>query len=198
MNHSTKETVGQIGGRPWNWNSLSLRLNGEWHETALRWYVILVLGHWAEHLIQAFQIFVLKWPRAESLGLLGQFFPWIFKTEILHYAYALGMLIGLWIFRSGFKGRSAFWWQASLVLQFWHHFEHLLLQGQYLLEKNLFGAPVPMSILQLWVPRVELHLFYNTIVFIPMAIAMYYHLFPDQAEHEAHTCSCAWNSGQLA
>ncbi len=41
---------------------------------------------------------------------------------------------------------------------------------------------MPTSIIQLWVPRVELHLFYNTIVFIPMIIGMYYHLFPPAEE----------------
>ena len=51
-----------------------------------------------------------------------------------------------------------------------------------MLGHNLFGRPVPTSLMQLWVPRVELHLFYNTIVFIPMVIAMYYHMFPPQGE----------------
>jgi hypothetical protein len=50
---------------------------------------------------------------------------------------------------------------------------------------------VPTSLVQLWVPRVELHLFYNTIVFVPMVIAMYYHLYPPAAEKTAPRCSCA-------
>ena len=66
----------------------------------------------------------------------------------------------------------------ALGIQFFHHIEHPLLQTQAILGHNLFGRPVPTSIVQLWVPRVELHLFYNTIVFIPMVIAMYYHMFP--------------------
>jgi hypothetical protein len=53
------------------------------------------------------------------------------------------------------------------------------------------GRPVPTSIVQLWVPRVELHLFYNTIVFVPMVIAMYYHLFPPAEELARPRCSCA-------
>ena len=67
-------------------------------------------------------------------------------------------------------------------IQFFHHIEHALLQTQAILGHNLLGRPVPTSLVQLWVPRVELHLFYNTIVFIPMVIAMYYHLFPPAAE----------------
>ena len=54
------------------------------------------------------------------------------------------------------------------MIQFFHHIEHGLLQIQALIGHNLFDRPVPTSIVQLWVPRVELHLFYNTIVFIPM------------------------------
>ena len=39
---------------------------------------------------------------------------------------------------------------------------------------------MPTSIAQLVFPRVELHLFYNTIVTIPMVVAMFYHLRPKQ------------------
>lgn len=171
--------------------SLIEKLNAEWHKPALQIYAAVVLAHWAEHLTQAFQIYVLGWPVPESRGVLGLWFPWLVKSETLHYGYAIVMLIGLWIFRSGFTGRSYKWWMVSLAIQFWHHIEHALLQGQALFQHNLFGRPVPFSIVQLWIPRVELHLFYNTIVFIPMAIAMYYHILPPKGEAPAH-CNCAW------
>jgi hypothetical protein len=48
---------------------------------------------------------------------------------------------------------------------------------------------------QLWVPRVELHLFYNTIVFLPMVIAMYLHMFPPPATASRQKCTCAWHRG---
>ena len=86
------------------------------------------------------------------------------------------------------------WWMIAFWIQFWHHIEHAILQSQVLLHHNLFRAPVPMSLIQLIVPRVELHLFYNTIVFIPMVIAMFFHMFPLPGE-EAHAgCSCAWQT----
>jgi hypothetical protein len=47
----------------------------------------------------------------------------------------------------------------------------------------------------MWIPRVELHLFYNTIVFIPMVVGMYFHMFPRVGERDAHGCSCAWRAG---
>lgn len=166
-------------------------INTHKHEIALRLYMVIVLAHWGEHLVQAFQIFVLKWPRPESRGILGQFWPWLVSSEALHYLYALFMLIGLWILRTGFVGRSRKWWMASFVIQFWHHIEHLLLQLQAVFSQNLFHSPVPVSLLQLVFPRVELHLFYNTVVFLPMMVAMYYHLFPTREELSLHQCPCA-------
>ena len=111
----------------------------------------------------------------------------------MHYGYAIVMLIGIWLLRPGFVGTSRLWWNAALIIQFWHHIEHALLQGQAIAGQNLFGSPVPTSIAQLWIPRVELHLIYNTIVFIPMVIAMYYHMFPPPAEAAQMQCSCAFH-----
>ena len=167
------------------------RLNGPWHERALQAFMVIVLAHWAEHLTQAFQIYALGWPVPQSRGVLGLWYPWLVKSEVLHYGYALVMLIGLWVLRSGFTGTSRLWWTAALAIQFWHHIEHGLLQTQAILGQNLFGSPVPMSIAQLWIPRVELHLIYNTIVFIPMMVAMYYHMFPPQGEAIQMRCTCA-------
>jgi hypothetical protein len=171
--------------------SLVQRLNTTWHKPALISFMVIVLAHWAEHLAQAFQIYALGWPIPESRGVLGLWFPWLVKSELLHYGYALVMLIGLWLFRSGFKGRASKWWMAAFFIQFWHHIEHALLQGQALLGKNLFDSPVPVSIVQLWVPRVELHLFYNAVVFVPMVVAMYHHMFPPPEDEAQHACSCS-------
>ena len=171
------------------------RLNGDRHELALRLFMVVVLAHWAEHLLQGLQIYALGWPVPEARGALGLWFPWLIKSEILHYAYALVMLVGLWTLRTGFSGKTdRFWWMLAFWIQFFHHIEHGLLQGQAILGQNLMGRPVPTSIMQLWVPRVELHLFYNTIVFIPMMIAMYYHLFPPAEEQSVPQCSCAWHA----
>lgn len=168
------------------------KLNSRWHERALRVFMVIVLAHWAEHLFQAYQIYVMGWPRPKALGLLGMFYPWLVQTEALHYGYALVMLIGIWILRKGFTGISRTWWTVALVIQFWHHIEHALLMSQVIFQHNLFHSPVPVSILQLVVPRVELHLFYNTVVFIPMVIGMYYHMFPPQGEEERSSCTCIW------
>jgi hypothetical protein len=134
---------------------LPRRLNGEWHRAVLRLFMVVVLGHWAEHLAQAVQIYVLGWPVPEARGVLGLWYPRLIKSELLHYLYALVMLVGLWTLRDG------------------------------------FGSPVPSSILQLVVPRVELHLFSNTVVFIPMVVGMYYYSLPPEGEEPSrgHTCA---------
>ncbi len=171
--------------------SLLFRLNTDWHKYSLWGFGLIVLAHWAEHLAQAIQIYVLGWPIPEARGVLGLWYPWMVKSELLHYAYALVMLVGLWIFRTGFKGQSYKWWMVAFWIQFWHHIEHALLQGQAIFKHNLFDQPVPTSIVQLWIPRVELHLFYNTVVFVPMVIGMYYHMFPARDDEAQHNCSCA-------
>lgn len=176
--------------RPSAGASIVDRLNSSGHELALRVFLVIVLAHWAEHLLQAFQIYALGWPVPESRGLLGHFFPWLVSSELLHYMYAIVMLAGLWVLRPGFTGLlDRRWWTIALAIQFFHHFEHFLLQMQAVVGTNLFGRPVPTSIVQLWVPRVELHLFYNTIVFIPMMVGMYYHLFPPDARGQQCTCA---------
>jgi hypothetical protein len=89
------------------------------------------------------------------------------------------------------------WWTIALGIQFFHHIEHFLLLAQYWSGHNLGGAPVPTSLIQFWVPRVELHLFYNTIVFIPMSVAMYYHMFPPPSAARLK-CTCSWDHGVTA
>lgn len=200
--------------------SLIDKLNAEWHKPALLLYTAIVLTHWSEHLLQAFQVYVLGWPLKEARGLLGIPFPWLVSSEGLHYAYALIMLAAFWVLRKGFVGRSYVWWMVAFWIQFWHHIEHALLQYQVLAGHNFFGAPAPISIIQmigfihgtpetgfgglmagppkvpftplmLAVRRVEVHLFYNSIVTIPMVLAMYYHLFPSVAEAARMHCGCA-------
>jgi hypothetical protein len=170
------------------------KLNGPWHKRALQTFMIIVIAHWAEHLAQAYQVYALRWAPHQAGGVLGLAFPWLVHSEVLHYGYAVIMLVGIWALLPGFVGRSRTWWLAALVIQFWHHIEHALLQGQVIAGHTLFGAPVPTSILQLWFPRLELHLFYNTVVFVPMMVAMYYHLFPNAHEVAGMRCSCALHS----
>jgi hypothetical protein len=163
------------------------KLNSVWHRRALNLFMVIVLAHWAEHLAQAYQIYVLGWPRPKAGGVLRLFYPWLVSSELLHYGYAIVMLIGLWTLRRGFSGTSRKWWTIALVIQFWHHIEHAVLQWQALTHHYWLGSPVPVSFLQMLLPkfRVEIHLFYNTVVFIPMMIGMYYHMFSHEKAQNA-------------
>ena len=173
-------------------------LNTAYHKRALQFFMLIVLAHWAEHLAQAVQVFVLHWPRPQSNGVVGLMFPWLVTSEAMHYGYAIVMLIGLFALRKGFTGTSKKWWTIALVIQFWHHIEHFVLQWQAITHHYWLGSPVPVSFLQMLFPksRVEIHLFYNAIVFIPMMVAMYYHMFPPAAEKHA-ACSCAVKTPSL-
>ncbi len=190
---ASSHSLSAIGGASAPQQSLYDKLNGPWHERALQFFMLIVLAHWAEHFAQAYQIFVMGWPRPKANGVLGLWYPWLIKSEVMHYAYALVMLAGLWLLHKGFTGRSYTWWMIAFWIQFWHHIEHLLLISQATLHHNLMGKPVPFSVLQFFFPRVELHLFYNSIVFIPMVIAMYYHMLPPEGEKQRALCTCSWH-----
>ena len=110
----------------------------------------------------------------------------VFDSELNLYS-----MVGLIMLRHGFTGRARVWWNVSLGIQVWHHFEHFLLLVQALAGANLLGRPAPTSIIQLLVPRMELHLFYNTLVTIPMVVAMILHRRPSTAERTLMACSCA-------
>jgi hypothetical protein len=167
-------------------------LNTSGHKLGLGVFLVIVLAHWAEHIAQAIQIWVLGWPVPDSRGVLGVWFPWLVKSEAMHYGYAIIMLVALFALRGGFTGTARTWWTIALGIQFWHHIEHLLLLGQAVFGANLLGKPAPTSIAQLLIPRVELHLLYNSIVFIPMIVAMYMHRRPPAAARSRMKCGCAY------
>ncbi|MGH2702190.1 MAG: hypothetical protein ACRDJ2_10515 [Actinomycetota bacterium] len=172
-------------------NGFVQAINGRYHRVSLRIFMVIVFAHLAEHIAQAIQIYALGWEIPDSRGILGLAFPWLVTSEAMHYGYAILMLIGLILFRPGFVGVSRTWWNIALGIQIWHHFEHALLLGQAVAGTPLFGQEVSTSVAQLVVPRVELHLLYNTLVLIPMLVAMVNHMWPSSKDRAEMTCSCA-------
>jgi hypothetical protein len=141
--------------------------------TKLRIFTAIVVAYWAEHLSQAYQIYGLGWPPHMAGGVLGLAFPWLVHSEVLHFSYALLMMVGfLWVRGDISRQPASQWWTAATLIQGWHLVEHSLLQVQALTHP-FFGREVPTSIVQLWFPRVELHLFYNTVVTVPMVVALW-------------------------
>ena len=172
--------------------TFSEKLNSQWHEKALWVFMAIVLAHWGEHLAQAYQIWVMGWPIPKANGILGLWYPWLIKSEGAalrlrtgdadrHLGAAQGIrrpqpTPGGWSRSGSSSGTTS---------------STCLLITQATIHHNLMGKPVPYSIIQFFIPRVQLHLFYNSIVFIPMVIAMYYHMFPPEGEAPA-ACSCSW------
>jgi hypothetical protein len=143
------------------------------YDRALLLFLAVVLAHWVEHVVQALQVFALGWSRPDARGALGLLWPALVQSEALHYGYAIVMLVGLVLLRPAFTGQARTWWTVALALQIWHHAEHLLLLSQAVAGHPFFGAQQYTSLLQLAFPRIELHLFYNAVVFVPMCVAMY-------------------------
>jgi hypothetical protein len=149
--------------------SIIRKLNGRWHKPAMQIFMVIIITHLLEHVFQAYQVYGLGWSRKQALGALGLLYPQLVHSEWLHYGHALFMLLGLAALRPAIVGRARIWWDITFAIAFYHHFEHALLLGQALIHQNLFGSPVPISIGQLWIPRLELHL-------------LYFHRFPPSKE----------------
>jgi hypothetical protein len=174
------ETNPRIAGL-FNWASWHSRLaawrawlNGPGHARALVVFLAVVTAHMLEHVAQAIQVFVLGWPRPQALGLLGLVWPWLVQSEWLHFSDVLLTLVGLLVLRPGFRGEARRWWTAAIAVGIWHLVEHTLLVGQVLTGSTLWSAAQPTSVVQLVVPRVELHLFYNGIVLAAILMALSY------------------------
>lgn len=175
-NHNLPNTTMHLHSKP---KALWMqRLNGPWHAPALWLYMLIIVAHWLEHVLQIYQIYGLGWEPAKSGGLLGVIYPQLIESETLHFVYDFIQWAGILLLRPGFSGlgRAATYWTIAMLAQTWHYIEHVLLMGQYLTGHYLFGAPQQISILQLWFPRAELHFTYNLLVFIPMVIAVHYYL----------------------
>jgi hypothetical protein len=172
-------------GPPVDPRAWRLWLTGPGHATALVVFLALVSAHLLEHVAQAIQVFVLGWPRSQALGLLGLVWPWLIGSEWLHFADVAITLIGLILLRPGFSGQARRWWTVALVIGVWHLVEHTLLLGQAQTGRALFGAAQPTSVLQLVVPRVELHLVYNGLVLAAMLAALVHHVMPGRSRPAA-------------
>jgi hypothetical protein len=165
--------------QPFGWLA---RLNGPLHERALWLFMVIVLGHWLEHLTQIYQIYVLGWVPKMAGGALGLWFPWLTSSEVLHFSYNFLLWGGILLLHPGFRGASRRWWTIALVAQSWHFFEHFLLQAQWLTGVYLFGAAKQMGIGELWFPRPELHFVYNLIVFVPLLLGMIEYFRPPMGD----------------
>ena len=61
-----------------------------------------------------------------------------------------------------------------MTFSVFHFIEHLALFFQAQTGRFWFGRSVPTSFIQVFFPRIELHLFYNSVVTVLVSVAMYY------------------------
>jgi hypothetical protein len=162
-------------------------LNGGSHLPALLVYLLIVGAHFAEHALQIVQVFALGWDRPDAGGLLGLVFPIAAANETLHFTYNTLQLTGLILLAPGFRGFPAAlrWWLAALALQSWHWLEHAFLIGQFVTGIYFYGAIKQMSILERFVPRIELHFAYNLLAFVPTVVALTLYLRARSSEKRA-------------
>ncbi len=104
--------------------------------------------------------------------LVATFSAWTVRSDVQQYGRALIVLAGLALLRPAFAGNARQWWGLALGLQLWHYVEQFLVVVQVGTGWRLAGEQVPMSVLQLLVPRVEMQVFYTAIVTIPMVVAV--------------------------
>ena len=147
------------------------------HNRLLAMYMFIVLFHFIEHVLQIIQFFFLDYSRAEAGGLLGEQFPGLLTNETLHFSYNFILFLGLVMLYRGMSSSAQLWWLVALMLQGWHLFEHTILQFQWLTGWYWFGADRQTSVLENFIPRIELHFMYNTIVTIPIVIAVLIHIY---------------------
>lgn len=172
-------------------------LNSRHHKRALQVYGAVVLLHWMEHLVQAFQIWGLGYKKPAARGVLGQFFPWLVSSEYLHWGFAVFMVVGLGLLLPGFSGRARWFWGGAFLIQVWHMIEHQILWQQAQSGDFWWSAKAPVSVIQHYffpMARPELHLIYNTLVTIPMIVGLFFHMYPPPRERGAASvaaCNCA-------
>lgn len=157
----------------------------QWHVRGLILLCLWVLAHWAEHLAQVYEVVFLGEHRAHAHGAIGSLWPSLVTSEWLHFTYVALTFVGLALLSSGFKGESSRWWKITVVIGGWHVMEHALLLAQSVTGYTLFGRPEPVSLLQLVIPRLELHLAYNAAMTVPMVMALWKYV-----RHQADSDGC--------
>lgn len=142
------------------------------HRQMLTLYLIAIVFHAFEHVLQIYQLLVLQWARPDSGGLLGLWAPELLRSELLHFGYNLFQLVGLVVLLRGFTGLAQRWWITALIIQTWHFIEHAVMLAQAHSGMYLFDASKPTSLLEVLLPRIELHFLYNALVFVPTVVAV--------------------------
>lgn len=158
--------------RTWDWLQRSREEGG----VLFMGFMLVLLGHFVEHVYQLGQIHGAHTARPMALGLFGGWWPALVKTETMHYGFAAFMLAGLVWFWPKFAwhvdhGHHApvFWWTAALIFQCWHFLEHNVLAFQLLTDR----ARESLGTMLFGIERAELHATYTLITLLLTAAAVH-------------------------
>jgi hypothetical protein len=166
------------------------RINGEWHRWALLVAFAPILFHMFEHVLQVTQVYVLNVDRADALGLLGIWLPRLMRAEVVHFGFSVYTLLAILLLGGAIVGRARWFGVIALSVQSWHLFEHTLLLTQRSIDNFFLGTAGPSSLVELLIPRVELHFVYNATVFTGILVAMLLHAYPPRGETARPRCGC--------
>ncbi len=145
--------------------------------------VAMQTGHYVEHIAQVIQIYWQYVAPANAHGLLGE----VFDFEWVHFAYNLSlevMLIGLWLAYRSTRPAPSTPAQVGLRLlaglalfQGYHSIEHISKLYQYLFvplyQSGMPPTPGLLPLVTGWRIFV-VHFWLNTIVWVGMALAVWY------------------------
>ena len=141
------------------------------------WIMLIFMGivtaHWLEHIFQAVQVYILGWPVAHADGALGHIWHGAADNEWIHWGYAAAMLFGLvflyeYSIRTSSPPMAQGLWLTTVGMQAWHSMEHTWLLTQFLMGEK----PVSFGTVWFGIPRMELHLLYNTVITLTMLVAL--------------------------
>ena len=167
-------------------------LNGQRHKLALGLFMVVVIAHWAEHIAQAYQIWGLGWPRPKANGLLGLAVPVAGHIRVAALRVrAASCWSGCCSCARASSGAAAPGGRSRSASSSGTTSSTCCCSSRPRPAATSPAGRCRPASLQLFFPRVELHLFYNTIVFIPMVVAMVLHLRPDRRRARRMACPCA-------
>jgi hypothetical protein len=155
--------------------------------------VLLIQGiHVFEHLMQLIQVYLLKVPSEEALGILGAFFAVGKSAEVLHFAFNAAFLLSLYLLLPGVIGLYGLnRIPRRALLQFaifgtgvesWHIVEHVVIMKHFLHHHACPCAGILDS--ALGVTDIQLHFVYNAIAFFGAVTPAWYLRFRPQTVSE--------------
>lgn len=172
---------------PTTYRGLLFRMNTRWHRTALFTLTGAAFAWW---LFQLSRGLGCPWVDDSALAMLS--FPLVLEfPELAGYVVAFLLLVGLWILRTGFRGRAERLWMAAFWVQFVDHLEYAVRAGIAIVDRGLATDLTPVGMLEYVFHNSYTHVLLATVVASLSAAAIYRHIHASPEEAVDHNCGCA-------